>query len=62
MLTRALELAKAHREAANSMSKAWYKTVPGWRKMLLAYKQDNSKPNPFEEPDPGMSTYVCMWP
>ena len=61
MLIRASESAKAQREAADSMSKAWHKSVPGWRKILLAYKQDNSKPNPFEEPDPGTSTYVCMW-
>jgi len=61
MLIRASESAKAHREAANSMSKAWHKSAPGRRKLLLAYKQDKSKPNPFEEPDPGTSTYLCVW-
>ena len=61
MLTRASKLAKAHRKAADSMSKAWSKLVPGWRKVLLAYKRNKSNPNPFEEPDPGMSAFMCAW-
>ena len=53
MLKRACEWAKIQREAADSMTKAWPQAVSGWRKMLIAYKQDKSKPNPFEEPDIG---------
>lgn len=55
MLKRANKWAKIQREAADSMTKAWPQLVPGWRKMLLAYKQDKSKQNPFEEPDIGKS-------
>lgn len=43
------------------MTLAWPKAVPRWRKMLLAYKQAKTNPNPFEEPYPGkiidMRTY-----
>ena len=58
MLKRASEWAETQREAAKSMSQALSRSVPGWRKMLLAYKQDKSKPNPFEEPDPGKSAHM----
>ena len=57
MLTWALEWAKTQREAANSMTLAWSQSAPAWRKMLVAYKNDQSEPNPFEEPDP--STFIC---
>ena len=40
---------------ADSVTKAWSRYVPSWRKMLLKYKRDKSKPNPLEEPDPGRS-------
>lgn len=58
MLQRACEWAKTQRESADAMSEAWSQHVPGWRKMLLAYKQDKLKPNPFEEPDPGKRACV----
>lgn len=60
MLKRASVWARIHREAADSMTNGWSRSVPGWRKMLRAYKQDQSKPNPFEEPDPGKSIRTCM--
>lgn len=40
------------------MTLAWSQFVVGWRKMLLDYKKDQSKANPFEEPDPGKFAYV----
>jgi hypothetical protein len=40
------------------MSAACSESVPTWRKLLLAYKEDLSKPNPFKEPDPGMSIHT----
>jgi len=59
MLKRASEWAKTQGEAADSMTRAWSRSVPRWRKMLLEYKKDNSKPNPFEEPDLGKSVHIC---
>lgn len=47
--------AKTQREAADLMSAAWSQAVPDWRKALLEYKEDQSSPNPFEEPDPSTS-------
>ena len=29
--------------------------------MLLTYKQDKLKLNPFEEPDPGKPVHMCAW-
>lgn len=58
VLKRASEWAETQREAAKSMSQAMSRSVPGWRKTLLAYKQDKSKLNPFEEPDVGKSTHT----
>lgn len=53
MLERALKWAKTQREAADLMSTTWIALVPGWKRMLDAYKKDISMPNPFKEPDPG---------
>jgi hypothetical protein len=53
MLERAWKWSKIQREAADSLTVAWAEFVPGWKKMLLAYKEDDTKPNPFEDPDPG---------
>ena len=54
-LERSIEWAQVQRKEADSVTKAWSRYVPGWRKMLLEYKRDKSKPNPFKEPDPGRS-------
>jgi len=59
MLERACKWAKIQREEADAMTAAWPRAVPGWRKMLLDYKQDQSNPNPFEEPD--ASELVCIY-
>ena len=40
------------------MTRAWSQFVPGWRKMLSAHKWDRTKPNPFEEPDPGRFIFI----
>ena len=56
MLERACKWAKIQREAADAMTEAWPQSVPAWRGALLAYKQDNSNPNPFEEPETGKFT------
>ena len=53
MLERAYKWAKKQREAAELMTDAWITLVPGWKRMLDAYKKDMSMPNPFKEPDPG---------
>ena len=53
MLERAWKWSKIQREAADSMTTTWSEFSPGWKKMLIAYKKDKSKPNPFEEPNPG---------
>lgn len=53
MLERAWKGAKIQREVADSMTVTWSEFVPGWRKILAAYKKDSSNPNPFEEPDTG---------
>ena len=53
MLEKARKWAKTQRRVADSMTATWSDFVPSWRGMLLAYKEDESKPNPFEEPDPG---------
>lgn len=58
MLERACGWAKIQREEADSMTVAWPRAVAGWRKMLLKYKQDQSSPNPFEEPDAGKSVRI----
>ena len=60
MLKRASEWATIQRKSADAMTGAWYPYVPGWRGALLAYKKDKSKPNPFEEPDPGKPAYKCV--
>lgn len=59
MLERAICWVKGQRESADSMTIAWANFVPGWRSELLAYKHDRSKPNPFEEPDPGELPNTC---
>lgn len=56
MLERAIKWAKKQREAAESMTAAWSRSVPSWRRMLIAYKNNQSNPNPFEAPDP--STFI----
>jgi len=61
MLERACEWSKTLREAADSMTKAWPKAVPAWRRALLAFKADNSKPNPFAEPDVGKLVCTCVY-
>ena len=38
------------------MMRARSQRVQTWRKMLRASKEDQSKPNPFEEPDNGVLT------
>lgn len=53
MLERAFKWAGIQREAAELMTKTWIEFVPGWRRMLVAYKKDSSMPNPFTVPDPG---------
>jgi len=53
MLENAWRWAKIQRDAADSMDATWPEFVPDWKKMLIAYKKDKSKPNPFKEPDPG---------
>lgn len=58
-LERATEWAGVQRKEANSMTLAWSQFVTGWRKMLLDYKKDQSKANPFEEPDPGK--FACVY-
>ena len=57
MLKQACKWGKIQHEEADSMSLTWSQFVPGWRKTLLAYKQDNKRPNPFEEPDPSKFTH-----
>ncbi|KAF9782887.1 hypothetical protein BJ322DRAFT_1110770 [Thelephora terrestris] len=52
MLKRALQGSEDQRKEADSMTATWAKFVPEWRKMLTAYKNDQSEPNPFEEPNP----------
>jgi hypothetical protein len=59
-LERASNWAQVQRKAADLMTVAWPEFVPDWRKMLLAYKQDRSKPNPFAEPDPSMFARTHM--
>lgn len=58
MLERAFKWAKIQRDAAESMTETWIEFVPGWRRMLDAYKQDRSMPNPFEEPNTGKAPFV----
>lgn len=58
MLERAIEGAATQRKEADAMSLAWGTFVGGWRKMLKAYEQNKSNPNPFEEPDPGR--FMCV--
>ena len=58
-LERANKGAKIQCKEADSMTLAWLQYVPSWRKMVLDYKKDRSKPNPFEESDPGRPTYIC---
>lgn len=53
MLERASKWAKIQREAADSMTAAWAQFVPGWKKMLRAFKRDRRQPNPFEAPEHG---------
>ena len=40
------------------MTSAWAPYVPSWSRMIRAYKKDQSKPNPFEEPNTGRFTFV----
>ena len=58
VLERAIKWAKTQRKEADLMTVAWARFVPSWRKMLLDYKKDPKKPNPFEEPDPGRSAHT----
>jgi hypothetical protein len=58
-LERAIKGSETQRKEADSMTLAWSKYVPDWRRMLNAYKQDQSNPNPFEEPNPGKLVHVC---
>lgn len=58
MLERALKWAKIQRDAAELMTDTWTEFVPGWRRMLDAYKQDHSIPNPFEEPNTGKTPFI----
>ena len=57
-LERSIEWAQVQRREADSITMAWARYVPGWRKMLVEYKRDKSKPNSFEEPDPGRSAHM----
>lgn len=57
-LKRAIKGAKLQRKEANMMTHAWGSLVYEWRKMLRAYKKDQSNPNPFEEPQTGRFTFV----
>ena len=57
-LVRAVKWAKIQRKEAESMTLAWSQFVPDWRNMLRAFKRDQSKPNPFEEPDPGRFAFI----
>ena len=59
-LQRANKGAKIQCKEADSMTHAWLWYVPSWRKMVLDYKKDQSKPNPFEEPDPCRLAYICI--
>ena len=59
-LERSIEWADIQSKEADSMTVAWSQFVPDWRKMLRIYKQDRSKPNPFEEPDYGRFTFLCV--
>ena len=52
------------------MTMAWPRAVIRWRTMLVAFKQDRSNPNPFEEPDVGELAWmrlcahkltICRW-
>ena len=45
-------------QVADSMTATWSDFIPSWRDMLLAYKEDESNPNPFEEPDPS-KWFLC---
>ena len=56
MLERTSKWAKTQCKAADSMMRVWSRHVPTWRKMLHAYKEGQSKLNPFEEPDNGVLT------
>jgi hypothetical protein len=52
-LERASKWVEKQREVSESLTKTWIEFVPGWKKMLVAYKKDSSKSNPFSKPDPG---------
>lgn len=60
MLERVWKWAAVQREVADSMTATWSEFAPSWEKMLLAYKKDKSKPNPFEESDPGKQ-FPCKY-
>ena len=55
-LEKAWKWSKAQREVANTLNATVpEETVCKWQRMVEEYKQDKSKPNPFEEPEIGMS-------
>jgi hypothetical protein len=61
MLKQASHWAEVQHEAAELFTLAWFQSVPSRRKMVATYNKDPSKPNPFEEPDPGnLSASVCV--
>ena len=58
-LERANEGAGIQHKEADSMTAAWLRYTPSWMEMVVGYKKDRSKPNPFEEPDSGKLTHIC---
>jgi hypothetical protein len=53
-LEKAWKWGKAQREVATSLdATVSEKTLLRWKKMVIEYKKDRSKPNPFHEPEMG---------
>ena len=59
MLERAIRGAEVQTRELTTMTHTWSKYVPKWRAMLADYKRNKSKPNPFQEPDPGKFLNAC---
>ena len=58
-LEKAWKWSKAQREVATSLdATVSARTVLRWAKMVIEYKSDRTKPNPFEEPE--ICEYFCL--
>ena len=59
-LDKAWKWSKAQRKVAKTLdSTVSDETLHKWQKMVTEYKQDKSKPNPFEEPEICTSLITC---